>query len=1708
MKSLSLTLKLVLSTCFLFFSYAGHTQNQPCNTPIAVSSLPYTYSGSTCGNTNLGTIGLSRYSGEGKAEVFELQIPDDVSGIQIEMSELGRPFSTEYSIFLTDICPSLGNETCFYFNAHVPLIANFLVTDNVDVSPGETYYLVVSSTTVSQSNGEGQTPTRYDCGNFTIEIREDEDCPTYTDNCAMEEVTAIPFSSDASTCLGKPMVDEAVLRLTCISFDGTPNGNEYVYHYRNDEETVCARLNLTSAISNRFKATISQQCSQETPGSFLGCTKQFQDSTEFRFDQGTDYYIYITDNQRGSFCDEFTLTIDPQDIEEVSCENAEAIESTFYQDTSRFECQPPPNFAECNAGNYIKYYSFNVAELSCLRLSLRSLLNNNHPNARIFPQCPEIVSDNCISPENQGHYRLEPGDYYLVVGSPFSDTRYALEFELNPETDASLLGTCENPIEVNTEHFNDQITYTPCSRENELAPLYWESKISDSFTERAMDGMAKHVRFTAPKSGCYQFRASHPNRLKAMTLFEECPSENGNCIVSVTGYKSFFYFAENNITDSLSFIANLEAGQEVFWSINCVTTNTVNFEIQAQIDFQDEGDCTNCFANSCTACEGISSESGFINGWRTFAGSFHEPAANEIQLSGSINDYADGFGRYVPPARHTITAAGTMDPLAPIPVNNPFNGRYSIRLGNFTAGAEAEQMSYTYTIDENSTYFTYYYAVVFQDPGHPEEEQPYFRVRVLTEDGTEIGCSVFEVAASGSIPGFKPTSASSHSSHFSRTNTFYKDWSAVTVPVEDYIGQELTVEFITRDCARGDHFGYAYFDATCENLTNIDDEIILCEGDSVALVAPPGFASYAWSNGKTDQIIYTDEPGDFDVTMITHTGCEIFEEVKVTKVENPAYEGVSFTSNCDEEAIYFQQETPDLTIPEDVSAYWVINGTDTIPDSLDWKYENEPGVYDIRFYYDVPGECNFLWQDSIAVYPNLNPAPVIPDTFYCTGDSVRLELEETPLIQYRWDNGSTKHFSYYQAMGNHYVARDAGGCLDTIFFEITERLNYPFTLPNDTTICWYDSLLLGPTPQPNTTYQWSTGETTSQLTAKDSLKYTLTSNTNGCINIDSITVAFHRQAGVRLPEDTALCFGDSIRIGFTDSKNHLWNTGATTDSIYAKKEQWYTLTLNDAFCTESDSIFVDTVTPPQFDLPNTAEICGVGASVTLGVTEFVPPYYSFEWNNGESTPQIAASNPGKYFLTVTDTLCSTTDSIQVNFIDFQLEDFPDTTLCSGVSTITFALPNNNYDSFEWSTGNTSEREETFATADTYFYTATLSTCNDTDFFDIQGQTPPTLSLGADKVLCEDQVASLNGTTSSTNPNARFYWEDAPQLNNPNRTITDTVSGNYILFLEDAYCLVSDTANIQFLAYPVIPLQDHYIFCENDSVEINPELSSTFQYTWSTGETSPSIYIKTAGNYRLDVRNQMCPSFKEFTVGEQLPPTLDIGGALTEVCGFEPIALGASIPNGKTYTWNTGETTPRIIVSNPGEYHLTAFDSICTVSDTTNVIFYEEPDIEAINFTLEVCLQDSFNIILQCVNCNFQDTQTDTLQRWVSGNDSLVYTATTPDGCIFTYRALIVTQEDCPIDIYVPNAFSPNQDGFNDAFKPVSRYENANFADYTLEIYNRWGQRIFVTESHTEGWDGTYKGERVNNGVYVWRLNYLLEGSYQPDELRGTVQVLD
>ncbi|MGI4729922.1 MAG: gliding motility-associated C-terminal domain-containing protein, partial [Janthinobacterium lividum] len=190
-----------------------------------------------------------------------------------------------------------------------------------------------------------------------------------------------------------------------------------------------------------------------------------------------------------------------------------------------------------------------------------------------------------------------------------------------------------------------------------------------------------------------------------------------------------------------------------------------------------------------------------------------------------------------------------LDPYGKFPMTCPNGSLYSLKLGNDGTGAQAERVSYTFTVPNNQTYSIIYdYAVVFQNPDHAEYEQPKFTARVFDVASSQyVSCGSFEFVASSGLPGFQQAASGG--------SVFYKPWAPITINLFGYAGKTLRLEFTTNDCTRGGHFGYAYIDVN-ENCASPITGNTYCAGTSVLkMSAPAGFKEYYWYNYDFSKVL-------------------------------------------------------------------------------------------------------------------------------------------------------------------------------------------------------------------------------------------------------------------------------------------------------------------------------------------------------------------------------------------------------------------------------------------------------------------------------------------------------------------------------------------------------------------------------------------------------------------------------------------------------------------------------------------------------------------------------------------------------------------------------------------------------------------------------------------------------------------------------------
>ena len=110
--------------------------------------------------------------------------------------------------------------------------------------------------------------------------------------------------------------------------------------------------------------------------------------------------------------------------------------------------------------------------------------------------------------------------------------------------------------------------------------------------------------------------------------------------------------------------------------------------------------------------------------------------------------------------------------------------------------------------------------------------------------------------------------------------------------------------------------------------------------------------------------------------------------------------------------------------------------------------------------------------------------------------------------------------------------------------------------------------------------------------------------------------------------------------------------------------------------------------------------------------------------------------------------------------------------------------------------------------------------------------------------------------------------------------------------------------------------------------------------------------------------------------------------------------------------------------------------------------------------------------------------------------------TDANGCTGT-NSILVYPKNCMSGVYIPTAFTPNNDGHNDMFKALVFGKVISFK---LQVFSREGQLVFQTTDAIKGWDGLYKGMSYSTTTFVWQCSYQLENQ-QPEYQKGTVTII-
>lgn len=234
-----------------------------------------------------------------------------------------------------------------------------------------------------------------------------------------------------------------------------------------------------------------------------------------------------------------------------------------------------------------------------------------------------------------------------------------------------------------------------------------------------------------------------------------------------------------------------------------------------------------------------------------------------------------------------------------------------------------------------------------------------------------------------------------------------------------------------------------------------------------------------------------------------------------------------------------------------------------------------------------------------------------------------------------------------------------------------------------------------------------------------------------------------------------------------------------------------------------------------------------------------------------------------------------------------------------------------------------------------------------------------------------------------------------------------------------------------------------------------------------------------------------------------------------VCEGAPVTLSANDLPGARYEWqgpnqffaeeqNLSFPSPRTNLT--GSYEVIGIISGCaTFPAFTDIEVLENPKPDLGPDTL-FCAKRGLEFELSggaFVSYQWQDNSG--LPSYnVINPGTYALTVTDEFGCQGTDEVQL--REQCPTNVYLPNAFSPNLDGVNDGFG----IQGNDFLTIDLAVFDRWGNRVFRTRDPLSFWDGRFEGQDVPNGIYAWVVTYVgyrEDGSQFEETISGSVALI-
>lgn len=441
-------------------------------------------------------------------------------------------------------------------------------------------------------------------------------------------------------------------------------------------------------------------------------------------------------------------------------------------------------------------------------------------------------------------------------------------------------------------------------------------------------------------------------------------------------------------------------------------------------------------------------------------------------------------------------------------------------------------------------------------------------------------------------------------------------------------------------------------------------------------------------------------------------------------------------------------------------------------------------------------------------------------------------------------------------------------------------------------------------------------------------------------------------------------------------------------------------------------------------------------------------------------------------------------------------------------------------SWKWNFGDLTTTADTARTRDTAWKYATAGTyniqlistnskgCIDTISRTITVRSEPIINLPfKDTLICSIDTLPLISTSTGSaiwTPNYNIINRNTF---NPRVYPTDTTT--YVITVNDAGCISRDSIKVNVLDFIRVDAGADSSICRTDTFRLNP-ISDALSYLWtsSTGEVVEDIKFPLVRpllptTYYVNANLGKCQDRDSIKINPVPYPQVT-ATPVNAICFGSRVQLNANIV-GSSFSWsptntllNANTTSPIAGPSRTTTYFITSTDTIGCPKPVVDSIVVNVVPIITIDAGRDTSIVRNQPLQLFAATSAIPSNSkflwspklglsNDTIQNPIAtltGTPNTIrykVRVTRPEGC-FAEDEINVRIFSSEPDIFIPTAFTPNNDGKNDILKPIT--VGITRLDY-FRIYNRWGQLVYETSEIGKGWDGSIKGNPQGSGTFVF-----------------------